>query len=323
MPLGGKTLPINDLRYRSWETKTRARPWWVITQTGIQLAWQSNWLKRLQLLAWLPAAVLGAALFVFERSAVDPNMRQIAPEIISRLPDGSVLDSGAISPNNNRREVWAFLLLTLFRYPQGFLMVLLVGLIAPSLIARDMRSRAFLLYFSRPLDRFDYILGKSAIVWAYLALVTTVPALALYALGVALSPDLGVVVETWDLPLRILAASVCLIVPTTSVAMAFSSLTTETRYASFAWFATWVLGWVAYVNLRATQLSAQFQTGDPVDEARWSLLSFYHTLGRVQSWVFGLETGEGSVGPALTLLLFLTAGSTAILMRRVAAPLRI
>jgi hypothetical protein len=46
-----------------------------------------------------------------------------------------------------RHEVWANLLLTLFRYPQASLMILVVGIAAPPLISYDVRSRAFLIYF--------------------------------------------------------------------------------------------------------------------------------------------------------------------------------
>ena len=65
--------------------------------------------------------------------------------------------------------MWSWLLYTFLRYPQGGIMVLMVGIIAPPLISQDVRSRAFLLYFSRPLARWQYALGKLATVWFYLA----------------------------------------------------------------------------------------------------------------------------------------------------------
>ena len=82
--------------------------------------------------------------------------------------------------------IWSLLLMAFFRYPQGLLMVLLVGMIAPSLISLDLRSRAFLLYFSRPITPLEYVFGKALVIWTYLAAVTTLPALVLYVLGVLL-----------------------------------------------------------------------------------------------------------------------------------------
>ncbi len=198
------------------------------------------------------------------------------------------------------------LLLSFFRYPQGLLMVLLVGMIAPSLIAVDMRSRAYLLYFSRPITPVEYILGKALVVWAYLAAVTTLPALVLYVLGVLLSPSLSVLLYTWDLPFRILAASLVLMLPTTSLALFFSSMTTESRYAGFSWFALWALGWTAYANLNVVHQSP-----------KWGMLSLYHVLGRVQEWVFGLAPVGHDAVPCAILLAIVTVMPFVVLASRV------
>ena len=70
------------------------------------------------------------------------------------------------------------------------------------MISQDFRSRAFLLYFSRPLTKVQYIAGKAATISLYLLCVTMFPALLLYLVGVLLSPDISVLYATWDLPLR-------------------------------------------------------------------------------------------------------------------------
>ncbi len=318
-------MPIHDLGYRPLQQQRipRVPRWWVIAQTGLQLSWKSQWLRRMLFLAWLPAVGLGLMLFVYEFSMTQPPERMGAHALLRNLPNsGSVIDSMLTDPAGARREVWAYLLLTLFRYPQGLLMVLVVALVAPPLISRDMQSRAFLLYFSRPLGRVDYLLGKMIVVWTYLALITTVPALSLYVLGVFLSPDLSVVGHTWDLPLRILGASVWLIVPTTALALCFSSLTRESRFAGFAWVAVWALGWAAYANLTALDLHGNRWSQNGF-ESRWTLISLYHSLGRVQAWVFGLEPDFVSVQGPITLLTILTLVSLAVLLRRISAPLRI
>jgi ABC-type transport system involved in multi-copper enzyme maturation permease subunit len=333
-------MPIHDLGYRALQEPTGPRMprWWVIAQTGLRLSWKSQWLRRMLFLAWLPAVGLGFVLFFYELSMIQPiqqmgvqeqvgtELRMSAQELFLRnlgLPNSDpVIESIVDNPAGSRREVWAFLLLTLFRYPQGFLMVMVVALVAPPLISRDMQSRAFLLYFSRPLGRIDYVLGKAIVVWTYLALITTVPALTLYVLGVFLSPDFSVIAHTWDLPFRIIGASIWLIVPTTSLALCFSSMTKQSRFAGFAWIAIWILGWAAYANLTALDLHG----GRIVDgsfESRWTLISLYHSLGRVQTWVFGLEPNFANVQAPITLLVILTLVSVAVLLRRISAPLRI
>ncbi len=152
-----------------------------------------------------------------------------------------------------RVTFWTWLLMTFFRYPQATTVVFILGFIAPSLVARDVRSRAFLLYFSRPIGRLDYMLGKLAIPAVFLALVTTLPALVLYLIGLVFSPDVSAVLSTWDIPLRILLASISLILPTASLAVMLSSMTQESRFAAFAWFAIWALGYGAYLAVIITR----------------------------------------------------------------------
>lgn len=317
-------MPIHDLGYRSWDDVAsggRSRVS-VIAMTGIRLAWQSYWLRRMLLVAWLPAISLGFILFLYEYSLTQPMDDRWPTLLLGRLPQGRIVVEAVVrDPEGARREVWAFLLLTLFRYPQAFLMVLLVALVAPPLISRDLRSRAFLLYFSRPLSQFDYILGKSLIVYFYVAMITTVPALALYVLGIFLSPDLSVIAYTWDLPLRIVAASAWLIIPTTAMALGFSALATESRYAAFAWIAVWALGWAAYANLTAVKFEQAPRMRAEVD-SYWTLISLYHSLGHVQTWVFGLEPLGVRVLVPIGSLIVVTLISSLVILHRVSAPSR-
>ena len=308
-------MPIHDVGYRGWEGRLES-PWlrWtVIAGAGIRLTWKSHWLRRMLLLSWLPTVMFGLGFFLYEQTLERREIDRVLLMGLNWLPySGPAINAWIHDAAAARHEVWSLLLMTFFRYPQGTLMVLLVGMIAPSLISQDFRTRAYLLYFSRPITPAEYVLGKAAVLWFYLAAVTTLPALALYVLGVSLSPDLNVILYTWDLPLRILAASLVFMLPTTSLALFFSSMTTESRYAGFAWFAVWGLGWAAYAELAAISAGKQ-----------WSMLSLYHMLGRIQLWVFGLPSDINDVTSAAMLLLILTVFPLVILLSRVAAPMRI
>ena len=325
-------MPIHDVGYRRWDgdVSTMWLRWAVVAGAGIRLVWKSSWLRRMLIFAWLPTAVTGIGFFVYEQSLEHKQWRAMALQVMDWYLEGratagasefemdSMRELAALrekfkrDPEEVRHEVWSLLLMAFFRYPQGLVMVLLVGLIAPSLISLDMRSRAFLLYFSRPIAPLEYVFGKALVIWTYLAAVTTLPALILYLLGVLLSPSLDVVLYTWDLPLRVILASVTLVLPTTFLALLFSSLTTESRYAGFSWFALWGLGWTAYAYLRRIGESRQ-----------WSMLSLYHVLGRVQEWVFGLSTDPNDVSSAALLLGILTVMPLMVLTTRVIAPMRI
>jgi ABC-2 type transport system permease protein len=330
-------VPVHDLGYRKW-TGQRAsaflRPL-VIARGGISLILKRRWLRIMLVLAWLPVILPAFGIFAFEYSTTSPgSQRRIVNMIRGPLGRPDLVESVVNDPANARHEVWSMLILAYFRYPQLFAMVTLIGLIAPLLVSYDLRTKAYLMYFSRPLSPSEYILGKSAVIWFFLAVVVTVPALLLYLIGVLLSPDLSVVMETWDIVFRILAASVVLMIPTTMLAVFYSSLTSESRYATFAWFATWIMGSVAYqfLTYAPMQMSGNRppRRGGPVnwedlgvDLDRWRLISPYHTLGKVEGWVFGLDPTSASVVPAVCVLVGITVIGFWIVRRRIIARLSV
>jgi hypothetical protein len=355
-------MPVHDLGYRAWsgERMTRLLRPLIVAQGGISLVWRRRWLRMMIIFSWMPILIFGFAIFMFEYAATEEGPRQLISQLLAwqlQRPDlalAVVTDHAA-----SRHDVWATLILTFFRVPQLFAMVLLVGLIAPMLISYDLRSKAYLMYFSRPLSPTQYIIGKSAVLWFFLSTITAIPALMLYVVGVFLSPDLSVIAETWDLPLRILGATVVLVIPTTALALCYSSFTSESRYATFSWFATWAMGFIAYTFLtysgaRMRQPRGQgFRRGrgggrggrrnwedmDPnqfenaamgvppglenVDRDKWRLLSPYETLGKVEGWIFGIDPTPGSVWPSVIMLITITVAGMWLVRRRIIARLSV
>lgn len=320
-------MPIHDLGYRRWSGRLTSdwSRWSVIAETGARRVWQSTWVRRILFFAWLPLLLFGTVFVLYERAAHGDEMWQRGmiglaqgfPELRDQMTPGDKSPTQML--NDQRHTVWLYILQYYFRYPQGVAMVLLIGLIAPRLISEDVETRAFLFYFSRPLGRLEYLLGKSATVWLFIAGITTLPALCMYLLGIVLSPEASVVFDTWDIPLRILVASVTVIVPATAIALCFSSLTKESRYAAFAWFAVWILGMVAYLFIagwRNVDLSPA-----PGVHNYEELFSLHHTFGAVQRWIFGLESFNDIKAFAISLST-VTAVSLGILFRRVSAPMR-
>ena len=250
--------------------------------------------------------------------------RRDLPEPLRGLPNVEAVMKSLATEDSRvaRHTTWCWMLMTFFRYPQGVLMLIMIGLIVPPLIARDLRSRAILIYFSRPIGRLEYLLGKVAIPATFLALITALPGMILYLFGVLLSPGFFVIADTWDIPFRIMAATAVLIIPTSLLALMYSSLTYESRFATFAWFATWGLGGGAYVVAYFTQVDMD-SPSIPEISPNWSMLSIYNTVGKVQEWIFGLEPSFTRVAPLVGLLLAISLFSLVILMRRVHAPINV
>jgi len=359
-------MPIHDLGYRNWsgERSSEKLRWLVIAETGIRLAWKNRWVRRMMFAAWIPCIVFGLAIFLFEQYMRQPPVvRQGAQQLqklqkeFNRIQQGSNSATGRpgirrprSSLGNNpvlawlagsrlmqeadptdtkafRHAFWASLLFYLFRYSQSYLIVLMIGLIAPPLISKDFRSRAFLVYFARPLSVFEYVLGKSLVIATYVFLISAFPAIFLLIFGAFLSPSVEVLLSTWDILIRILLSLIVLVVPTTVVSLCLSSMCEDSRYAGFAWFAAWILGAVTYaiLNLFAfanpsirQNATALFSESDYV-----ALISPYHMMGVIQGWIFGQESDFMNILPHLCVLAVITICAAFVLLRKVSKPMNV
>ncbi len=324
-------MPIHNLGYREWngELQSISTRWLVVAEIGIRRAWQSAWLRRMMFFAWVPGVVMGFMIFIYEQSAKQGGEVQDimsagamalvtyeSPDVIFRRIQQERLETGSRPSVGQERHIfWSSLLLIMFRRSQPFLLIPIVAVIAPPMISQDFRSRAFLLYFSRPLTKVQYIAGKAATISLYLLFVTMFPALLLYVVGVLLSPDISVLYATWDLPLRVILASLLIVIPCTALSLMLSSLTTESRYASFSWFAVWIFGHLTYVVIRSV--------ASPGDSSMVQSLSLYETFNDLSSWILDPKLGVTQVETRFILLTVLTAVCTAVLYRRVSAPMQV
>lgn len=88
---------------------------------------------------------------------------------------------------------------------------LLLAVVAGGLIAEDRRTRAFELYFSRPLGALDYAIGKGLVAVAVPLATIFVPFLLLWLLAVGIAPD-DLARELWRLLLPgMLGALLCVV----------------------------------------------------------------------------------------------------------------
>jgi ABC-2 type transport system permease protein len=319
-------MPKHELGYRSW-TGRRSAAWsrfLTIPGSAIPIAWQSKMLRRAVLLSWLPMFYFAVGFFVYEwftaQMLLDGEARRGAMVAAMRMSDvltelgldRAVVEKLADDPSSVRSELWSFMLFTFLRHPQLWGVVLVVGLVAPDLIAKDVRTRAFLLYFSKPLTRLEYLLGKGAVVGAFLGLISAAPALSLYAVAVLLSPELGVLAATWDIPIKVCLCSLVVALPSTYLALALSSVTSQGRVAAFSWYAIWILGALA------SGLS-QLEGVGPELELLW----LYHSLGLIQAWVMGIDAPDAEVTRAMVIVASVLLLSLVVLFRRISAPLRV
>ena len=331
-------MPLFELGYRHWEGErtSPAYRWTAISRSGIALAFRSKILRRLVFIAWAPLLYFGPFFFgvglitdsklsLRDRAEWTPYLRTVlGKEVAQRVQN---------DPESLRPLIWSVAFHHFIAVPQGLIMILLVAIAGAPLIAQDVGSKAFLVYFSKPITQGEYLLGKAGTVMFFILLVTLFPALVLYAISIAVSPSVRAVGDTWTIVPRLFACAAAVSIPATALILFLSSLAREARYVAFGWIAIWALGETAYLILRTLPALR----GSP-----WiTLVSPWECVNAVTGAIFdvprqikelGLTLKRGPrvlllqsspAGPAAAWLGALTVVCLAGLARRVSAPMRI
>jgi ABC-2 type transport system permease protein len=222
-------MPIFDQGYQHWQGRLSGHGWrWLaVARHGVRGQLRSWFVRVLLLVAWLPAIALVTTLTMWglleqqAESVIAFLQRLLPPEVVAQ-------------PRDYRAAVWTIAYSYFFKAELvcSLFLVLIVG---PNLVSRDLRFNALPLYFSRPLRRVDYFLGKLGVIGFYLAATVVVPAVGAYLLGLAFSLDLGVVRDThhllWAGVLYGLVITVC----SGTLMLALSSLSRRSIYVGLAW----------------------------------------------------------------------------------------
>lgn len=228
-------MPIFDQGYQHWsgELSGHAWRWLAITRHGVRLGMRNAFLRIMLLLAWLPAVALSFMLCLWglleQKSELIAPLRGmltfLGPEILE-------------DPRAYRIEIWTlcydYFLVTELRF--SMILVLILG---PSLISQDLRFNALPLYFSRPLRRIDYFVGKLGVIGFFLGMVLILPSLIAYFLGLLFSLDLTILRDTLPLLLSSVGYGVVMILSIGLLILALSSLSRNSRYVALFWVGIW------------------------------------------------------------------------------------
>lgn len=155
----------------------RGQRWapWPIARTALALAFRKRSVKM--------AAAL--TVFVVFMHAVVIVGQVLVAEVASEGADDDMMSFGAAMVTQVVGKVHGTL--STFIGVQLHATALLLAVAAAGLIAEDRRTRAFELYFSRPLRPLDYAIGKALVplVLSFATLVLPLVALFMIALGIA------------------------------------------------------------------------------------------------------------------------------------------
>ncbi len=331
-------MPLYEFGYREWDGTRRPRSlrFWAIARNGIYLSSRSKMLKRFMLVALFPIAYF-ALIFFGIGVVTDPSAGDAqgwAHFVASAAGSFEAADLLQERPEEARQLAWSLAFYVYFAMIQTWIVMIVVAIVGPPLVAQDIRTKAFLIYFSKPINRWDYILGKATVVMSYVFAVTLLPALLLAVLAVAMASDIKALSQVLPLLPKIFAAALIVGVPCTCVVLLLSALTNYERFGMFAWLFLWIGGLVMYTLLRHTP---------GTEDVEWlRFFSLRDTTMAALNWVFDVEGLAKSLGvertvseiipshqrespglASLTFLGILSATCLAILARRVAAPARI
>jgi ABC-2 type transport system permease protein len=229
-------MPIFDQGYQHWSGELTGHGWrWLaITRHGVRIGMKNRLLRIALLIAWLPAIVLAFFLCVWGLLEQKSDLVQPLVPFLTSMIGPELVNN----PKVFRVEVWTlayeYFLLTELRF--SMLVILLVG---PGLISRDLRFNALPLYLSRPLRRIDYFLGKLGVVVVFLGLVLVVPSVIAYVLGLLFSLDLTILRDTFSLLLACVGYGAVVSVSAGLMILALSSLSRNSRYVGLFWLAVW------------------------------------------------------------------------------------
>jgi len=194
--------PIHDQSYRHYGggRGVPGRSWAVIAWAGIKTMIR----KR---------AFLGLLIFALAPFLV----RAVQMWISSNYPQAAILNPTA----ETFRQ---------FLEQQDFFVFVITVYVGAGLIANDRRANALQIYLSKPLMRSEYILGKLAVLFAFLTLVTFVPAMLLLLLKVMFDGNFTFLRANLFLIPAITVGSLLQVVLASFTMLALSSLSKSARY---------------------------------------------------------------------------------------------
>jgi ABC-2 type transport system permease protein len=232
-------MPIFDQGYQRWEGQLlgHAWRWWTIARLGVRVQMRNRWVRIVSLLAMVPSFGLVALLVLWGLLIQKPEM--MTPLFRTLGFSDKVISA----PEVVTEPLWTIIFTIFFNVQLNFAMVLVL-LVGPGLISQDLRYNALPLYFSRPLTRFDYFVGKLGVIGFFLGVAAIVPAVIAYVFGVALSGSLSIVGQTFHILLGSITYGLVIVVSAGALMLALSSLSRSSRMVGAMWLGIWFISWM-------------------------------------------------------------------------------
>ena len=230
-------MPIVEQGYQHWSGRLSGHTWrWLtVARQGVRIQFRNRFLRYLLFAAWTPAFLLVCALSIWgllERkskamSTIIAFLRFMNPHVIRQ-------------PQYYSSEIW-ILVYGYFMHVELMFSMILVLVVGPGLISQDLRVNALPLYFSRPLRRIDYFVGKWAVIGFFIGMVTILPTIVAYLFGALFSLNWTTVINGLPIALSAIAYGLVICICAGTLMLALSGLSRNLRYIALLWLGVWFI----------------------------------------------------------------------------------
>jgi hypothetical protein len=261
-------------------------------------------------------------------STVEQWVAQMNPQLQSffRMLTNWMQDHPDISVGTTQNVV--------FYYYCTYLMplsILAMGMVLPTLITRDLASNAIVIYASKAVSHFDYLLGKFCTAFGVITLTWLGPVCTAWFMGNLMAPDWKFFWHARVAIFHVLVFGISSMVILSVLALGVSALSSREKATPAIWFVWWVLGWAIQpialhtlpwlrhvsfdYNLRQIAL-ATFQLGQDLRTAQDSIPIFGQMLRNVSPETRA-ALDNPTLGGAVVGLALMLAGVVLIVKKRV------
>jgi ABC-2 type transport system permease protein len=271
-------MPIHDQGYRRYGgSRVRGHAWLVMLRNGIVgMMGNRRWIV-LMVASWIQFVIRAVQFYIaanFSQAAI------VAPS------------AATFRDFFDKQDIFVFLV------------TVTLGAVS---IAEDRRANALQIYLSKPLTRFEYIVGKLSVLVAFLLFITWVPALLLLVVQVVFAGNFAFLKANLYLFPAITVYSLIEVLLVSICVLALSSMSTSGRFVGILYTALIFFSDAVYGVLRAV-------TGG--SSVSW--VAFGNNLAQLGDVIFRVPLRyETPWGVSLAVVLALIAISAIILERRV------
>ncbi|TET25477.1 MAG: hypothetical protein E3J76_01345 [Candidatus Aminicenantes bacterium] len=221
-------MTIKEKGYTHWdgELKDGRFPWWPITRFGINLTFKKKFFKFFFFMTLVPAVVYLVGIYISERLEDFNFMIRESTEFLQ------------INPTYFKS----------YFTNEGLLFMIVIVLVfaGAGLISDDLKYNSLQLYFSRPLKKKDYFIGKAAVIVFFLFIVTLIPGLVFIIMKLVFSGSFKFFASYPWLILSVIAYSIFVTAFFAFYSLFLSSIGKNRRYVAILIFGLYFFSDIIY-----------------------------------------------------------------------------